>query len=259
MTQAQPTPYDALAEWYEQAFSHGKLPLLEHVLMPAVLELLGDVRELSVLDLMCGPGFYTERLARRGAYVTGADISEPMLRRAREHSRAGDHRPNLYHLGPTELPPSWSATFDIVLCVMALVDLPDLDAVLAEVGRVLKPAGRFVFAVTHPCFVMPTAEWVLDDEGHPDHKRVDRYFAEGFFDKQWYGQGGLRSRLGGHHRTLTTYVQALRRAGFALADLREPQPSADALRQHPQELTLQTRVPSMLIIEGTRAGAGSEQ
>jgi ubiquinone/menaquinone biosynthesis C-methylase UbiE len=249
MTQESRSAFDALAEWYEQAFSHGQLPLLQHLLMPAVLDLLGDVRDLAVLDLACGPGFYADRLARRGARVTGTDISEEMLRRARETVRGGTHRPSFYHLSAAELAPSWTASFDIVLCIMALVDIPNIDDVLKEVARVLKPAGRFVFAVIHPCFVMPGAEWVVDEEGNPSHKRVDSYFAEGFFGKEWYGQGGLRSRLGGHHRTLTTYVRALRRHGFCVTDLVEPQPSPEALRIAGDDLILQTRIPSMLIIE----------
>lgn len=249
MTQESRSAFDALAQWYEQAFSHGQLPLLEHLLMPAVLELLGDVHDLAVLDLACGPGFYSDRLARRGARVTGTDISEEMLRRARESVRSGNHRPSFYHLSAAELAPSWTDTFDVVLCIMALVDIPDIDDVLKEVARVLKPSGRFVFAVIHPCFVMPGAEWVADEEGNPSHKRVDSYFAEGYFGKEWYGQGGLRSRLGGHHRTLTSYVQALRRHGFFVINLVEPRPSTDALRLHTDDLILQTRIPSMLIIE----------
>jgi 2-polyprenyl-3-methyl-5-hydroxy-6-metoxy-1,4-benzoquinol methylase len=252
MTQQSRPAFDALSEWYEQAFTQGRLPLLEHLLMPAVLDLVGDVRELAVLDLACCPGFYSDRLARRGARVTGTDISDEMLRRAREHVRGGVHRPSFYHLSAAELAPSWTGTFDLVLCIMAMVDIPDIDDVLKEVARVLKPDGRFVFAVIHPCFVMPGAEWVVDEEGNPDHKRVDSYFAEGYFGKEWYGQGGLRSRLGGHHRTLTTYIRALRGAGFALTDLLEPQPSPDALRQYGDDLILQTRIPSMLVFEARK-------
>jgi ubiquinone/menaquinone biosynthesis C-methylase UbiE len=253
MTQASRSAFDALAQWYEQAFTQGRLPLLEHVLMPAVFEMLGDVRDRAVLDLACGPGFYARRLARRGARVTGTDISEEMLRRARDHARGDTNPPSFYHLSAAELAPSWSESFDVVLCNMALVDIPEIDDVLREVERVLRRDGRFIFSIIHPCFVMPAAEWVLDEEGNPDHKRVDRYFAEGYFGKEWYGQGGLRSRLGGHHRTLTAYVAALRRTGFVVTDLREPQPSADALREYGDELVLQTRIPSILIVEARHA------
>jgi hypothetical protein len=124
--------------------------------------------------------------------------------------------------------------------------------VLVEAARILKPNGRFLFSVIHPCFVMPGAEWVDNNRGEHVFKRVDNYFDEGYFGKEWYGQGGVRSRLGGNHRTLETYVHALRGAGFVLTDLREPRPSAYALRTNERELAPQMRIPSMLVIEGVR-------
>jgi len=103
---------------------------------------------------------------------------------------------------------------------------------------------------------MPGAEWVDNGRGEHVFKRVDNYFDEGHFGKEWYGQGGLRTRLGGNHRTLQTYVGALRRAGFVLADLREPRPREYALSKHQAELAAQMRVPSMLVIEATLLDAG---
>src|SRR3954447_2369295 len=54
-----------------------------HYDRPAMLELLGDVRGMRVLDLGCGPGFYAEALADRGALVTAFDASPDLVRRAR--------------------------------------------------------------------------------------------------------------------------------------------------------------------------------
>ena len=251
MVQANRTAFDALAEWYDHALKEGQLPLFEYVVHPCVLEVLGEIAGQQVLDLACGPGFLTQQIARRGAHVTGVDVSVEMLRRARERARAQPKAITYYEMDATALAPSWSDTFDVVVCNMALVDMPDMAAVLREVDRVVKPGGRFVFSLIHPCFVMPGAEWVDNSRGEHVFKRVDNYFDEGFFGKEWYGQGGLRSRLGGHHRTLQTYVQALRAIGFVLTDLREPRPSKYALRTHEKELAPQMRVPSMLVIEAS--------
>jgi ubiquinone/menaquinone biosynthesis C-methylase UbiE len=136
--------------------------------------------------------------------------------------------------------------------------MPDIESVLAEMARVIKPGGRYIFAITHPCFVMPGAEWVDNNRGEPVFKRVDNYFDEGYFGKEWYGQGGLRSRLGGNHRTLQTYVRALRAAGFVVTDLREPRPSTYALRSN-KELANQMRIPSMLVLEGTLGSVSAPQ
>jgi ubiquinone/menaquinone biosynthesis C-methylase UbiE len=251
MVQANRSAFDALAEWYDHAFREGQLPLFNHVLYPCMIQLLGDVTGSQVLDLACGPGFLTRQIARRGARVTGVDVSVEMLRRAREEGRSAPKAITYYEMDATQLAQSWSGSFDVATCNMAMVDMPDIDAVLTEMARVLKPGGRYIFSITHPCFVMPGAEWVDNNRGEHVFKRVDAYFDEGYFGKEWYGQGGLRSRLGGNHRTLQSYVSAIRQAGFVLTDLREPRPSAYALRTN-KELASQMRIPSMLVLEASR-------
>jgi ubiquinone/menaquinone biosynthesis C-methylase UbiE len=253
MVSANRQAFDALAEWYDHALRGGELPLFNYVLYPCIIEMLGDVSGKQVLDLACGPGFLTLQIARRGAEVIGVDVSEEMLRRAREEGRSAPRAVTYYEMDATHLAQSWDSSFDVVTCNMAMVDMPDIDAVLAEMARVLKPYGRYIFAITHPCFVMPGAEWVDNNRGEPVFKRVDNYFDEGYFGKEWYGQGGLRSRLGGNHRTLQSYIRAMREAGFVITDLREPRPAEYALRANKQ-LATQMRIPSMLVIEGTLSG-----
>jgi ubiquinone/menaquinone biosynthesis C-methylase UbiE len=253
MVQANRSAFDALAEWYDHAIRSDELPLFTHVLHPCILEMIGDVKGLQVLELACGPGFLSRLIARRGARVTGVDVSEEMLRRGREDGRSAPHLVTYYEMDAAHLAQSWSAAYDVVICNMAMVDMPDIQSVLAEVARVLRERGRYIFSITHPCFVMPGAEWVDNNRGEPVFKRVDNYFDEGYFGKEWYGQGGLRSRLGGNHRTLQTYVAALRAAGFVLTDFREPRPSAQAAKSNAQ-LSNQMRIPSMLVIEATLAG-----
>jgi 2-polyprenyl-3-methyl-5-hydroxy-6-metoxy-1,4-benzoquinol methylase len=80
---------------------------------PAVLRLLGDVRGLRVLDVGCGPGFYAEALADRGASVTAFDASPDLVRRAqlRVGSRAD------VRVWDLERPLSWlpEEHFDVAL------------------------------------------------------------------------------------------------------------------------------------------------
>lgn len=250
MVSANRPAFDALAEWYDHAFRAGELPLLNHVLYPCIVEMLGDVNDKQVLDVACGPGFLTRQIARRGAHVVGVDVSEEMLRRGREEGRSAPRAITYYEMDAAHLAQSWANSFDVATCEMAMVDMPDIDSVLVEMARVLKPQGRYIFAITHPCFVMPGAEWVDNNRSEPVFKRVDNYFDEGYFGHQWYGKGGLRSRLGGNHRTLQTYIHAMRSAGFLITDLREPRPSAYALRTN-KELATQMRIPSLLVLEGT--------
>ncbi len=103
-----------------------------------------DWQGCDVLDLGCAGGFMAEALARRGAAVTGIDPAAEAIDAARAHARAGGMRIG-YDVGVGEALPYGDASFDAVVCVDVLEHVADLDKVLAEVARTLRPGGLFLF------------------------------------------------------------------------------------------------------------------
>jgi 2-polyprenyl-6-hydroxyphenyl methylase/3-demethylubiquinone-9 3-methyltransferase len=97
-----------------------------------------------VLDLGCAGGFMAEALADRGAVVTGIDPARQAVAAARAHAGAAGHD-IAYDVGAGEALPYADAAFDAVICVDVLEHVDDLDAVLAQVVRVLRPGGMFLF------------------------------------------------------------------------------------------------------------------
>jgi 2-polyprenyl-6-hydroxyphenyl methylase/3-demethylubiquinone-9 3-methyltransferase len=98
----------------------------------------------AVLDLGCAGGFMAEALDDRGAAVTGIDPAAEAVAAARAHAeRTG--RSIRYDTGVGETLPYADASFDAVVCVDVLEHVQDLDQVLAEVTRVLKPGGLFLY------------------------------------------------------------------------------------------------------------------
>jgi 2-polyprenyl-6-hydroxyphenyl methylase/3-demethylubiquinone-9 3-methyltransferase len=97
-----------------------------------------------VLDLGCAGGFMAEALADRGAVVTGIDPAGQAIAAARAHAGAAGHD-IAYDVGAGEALPYADAAFDAVVCVDVLEHVDDLDAVLAQVVRVLRPGGMFLF------------------------------------------------------------------------------------------------------------------
>lgn len=106
--------------------------------------IVGDWCGKSVLDLGCGGGFMSEALAERGAHVIGVDPSGPAIAIARNHAEATGLSID-YRVGAGESLPVAESSLDIVLCVDVLEHVRDLDAVIAEIRRVLKPGGLFLF------------------------------------------------------------------------------------------------------------------
>ena len=103
-----------------------------------------DWSGLAVLDLGCAGGFMAEELANQGATVTGIDPAAQAIGAARTHAdQTGlDIR---YDIGVGEDLPYDDETFDAIFCVDVLEHVEDLTKVMAEVTRVLKPGGVFLF------------------------------------------------------------------------------------------------------------------
>lgn len=141
--------YDRLAKtWWRPGSALGEL----HTLNPgrfAYLDRVLDARglryqDLEVLDLGCGGGLMSEAYARRGARVTGVDPSTASLKVARAHARKAGLSIR-YKQGRGEALPFPDASFDLVSCCDVLEHVDDLDAVIHQITRVLRPDGLFVF------------------------------------------------------------------------------------------------------------------
>jgi ubiquinone/menaquinone biosynthesis C-methylase UbiE len=103
-----------------------------------------------LLDLACGPGIYARRFARKigAGAVVGLDLSMPMLHYASRMVREeGIGNLMLLHGNAMALPFE-PGQFEVVNCCGALHLFPDIGRVIGEVGRVLKPGGRFTIATS---------------------------------------------------------------------------------------------------------------
>jgi len=103
-----------------------------------------DWQGKDVLDLGCAGGFIAEALAERGAHVTGIDPASDAIDAARDHARAGKLR-IAYDVGVGEALPYDDASFDAVVCVDVLEHVADLNRVLSEVARTMRPGGLLLF------------------------------------------------------------------------------------------------------------------
>lgn len=191
------TAYDDVADAYSRALDPEGAGLVD----PVLTELVGDVAGRTLLSLACGQGQDARLLAGLGATVTGVDISEEMLAHARRHETA-EPRGITYVLADVQhLAPLASASFEGVVCHMALMDVPELAPTIRSVARVLVAGGWFVFSIVHPAYhahVEILTDYLLD---HRYRKKRP---------PDWLPAHA-------YHRPLGDYVNELAQAGFRLA------------------------------------------
>jgi SAM-dependent methyltransferase len=132
------------------------------------LDRLGDLRGLRVLDYGCGHGMAAVVLARRGALVTGFDLSHGYLAEAWRRTRASDVSVELVQADGARLPFA-AATFDRLWGNAVLHHL-DLSLAGREIRRVLKPGGIAVFC--EPWGENPALGWVRNRLPYPGKSRT---------------------------------------------------------------------------------------
>jgi SAM-dependent methyltransferase len=201
--------YDQIADMYAERSGQ----TVSDPATAALLELAGSVGGLRLLEVACGQGRVARELARRGATVTGLDISAALLAKARACEAEEPLGIRYMYADVTASGLLEGQVFNGVVCNYGLSDIEDLDGLLANVARLLRPGGCFVFSLLHPCF----PGW---DSDAPSSWPPDG----GYHQEGWWlaSNTGYRGRVGASHRMISTYLNSLTRHGLALDQAAEP-------------------------------------
>jgi SAM-dependent methyltransferase len=211
---------------------------------PALRALLPPLAGRDVLDLGCGYGWFCRHAAEAGARrVLGLDSSGRMLARAREINA---HPAIDYALADLETAGLPAGSFDLAYSSLAFHYVAAFDALLARIHRALRQGGSLVFSVEHPIYSAP---------GHPawsetgDGRRIwplEGYMREGPREVDWFG-----ARVAKRHRLMSTTLNALIGAGFAIRHVEEWRPTDAQIAAKPS-LAVELERPMFLLVAAGR-------
>jgi 2-polyprenyl-3-methyl-5-hydroxy-6-metoxy-1,4-benzoquinol methylase len=223
--------WDANARFWDARFGEGN-NFQRLLIGPATERLLALRPGELVLDAACGNGAFSRRMAELGAQVVAFDFSEQFLELARARTA---ERPDLagrieYHqidaTDRAQLLALGSGRFDAAVCTMAVMDMAEIDPLLSAASQLLKPGGRFVFSVTHPCFSTTTMRKVVEEEDRGGELvttyavKISRYITP--TTAKGLGMIGQPLPQLYFDRPLSLILGACFAAGFVLDGLEEP-------------------------------------
>ncbi|WP_269410163.1 class I SAM-dependent methyltransferase [Lentibacillus daqui] len=207
--------------------------------------LIPNLKNKTVLDLGCGFGWHC-RYARQqqASSVTGVDISEKMIQRAREMT----NDPSISYINaPIEDVDFPNSSFDVVISSLAFHYIQSYTSICEKVYAYLKPGGSFVFSVEHPIFTSRNEQdWYYDERGSRLHWPVDNYQIEGLRETTFLNESVIK-----YHRTVSTYINDLINSGFMINAVKESFPSEDMLKSNP-EMKDENRRPMFLMISAEK-------
>lgn len=247
--------WDDMACGYDKfvsdAYSYVKM-----VEMPAIMGMLKDLEGKEVLDLKgrealdlgVGSGEYALAFARKGAKVTGLDISQKCLDLVQEKARNEGIDLNLVRGSISDLR-FLNRQFDMVFSSTTMHYVEDIEKAFKQVNRLLKNDGIFLLSVVHPFY---TATYTLADYRNVDKHATFglRYFVHKVrnYVPPWAKYCTVNHCISYHH-TVEDYFNALAAAGFTIESLVEPEPLPVLKEKHPRRYHEMMNTPVFMIFK----------
>jgi ubiquinone/menaquinone biosynthesis C-methylase UbiE len=172
---------------------------LEEPVVHTVIERLPVGR---ALDAACGTGRHAIHLQARGWEVTGVDATPAMLDQARAKAPTVRFQP-----GDLLALPVADAAVDLAVCSLALTHVPELEAAIAELARVVRPGGTVILSDIHPTATLIGGTAAFPHEGGFAHVR-------------------------NLHHPLSSYLRAARTAGLSVVDCTEVESDEELITSH---------------------------
>ena len=159
---SKPTLWDQASRWYDSLVGMSGSDYHQTIVIPGVFKMLELKPGRRILDLACGQGVFSRFLLGKKMKPEGLDSSEELLRMARSRSA----KSILYHLGNAgDSKLLDGRQFDGIACLLAVQNMEEIEPVFRNVARWLKPGGKFVMVLTHPCFRIPRqTHWGWDED-----------------------------------------------------------------------------------------------
>jgi len=245
--------WDANASFWDNYMGEGK-HFQQVLLGPNIERMLNVVPGMHVLEIACGNGNFSRRLASLGATVTAFDFSRNLIARAIEKSLSyGDHI--TYHVldatDSADLLTLDGIHYDAAVCNMALMDISEIETLISTLPTLLHQGAKFIFSITHPCFNSFGSTRIIE-EIDQDGEMIIQYAIKNTayaHPTKFMGLGVIGQPEAQYyfHRPLSYYLNTCSTAGFILEQIQEPVFSGEAQPDRPFSWANFKQIPPVVL------------
>lgn len=242
------------AQWYDDYLADSD-SYQRQIIMPNIVRIINPAPGKKVLDIACGQGLFSESMIDKGASVVGVDISPELIAIAKDRfvnkassvslNFSKDSFKDSFIVSPADKMTSAGIpekSCDSAMCILAAQNIKEFDVALKETSKILKPYGKLVIVLNHPCFRVPKqSDWHFDaegggPEGDPSYTLVNgkksgrygrvvySYMSEGVIKIDMHpGEQDRRKKsyTTSFHRPMQIYSKWLANAGFCILRIEE--------------------------------------
>ena len=210
--------WNRVSGWYDQLVGEKGSDYQREIIFPGAMKLMKLVPGEVILDLACGQGvFCRELFQKRDHKIIGVDSSKDLINIARQRSskEISFFAQDAKKISNLSLP-----QIDVIVCLLAIQNMDPLEEIFKECAKVLKPEGRFVLMMNHPCFRIPRqSHWGHDKA--VQYRRIDRYMGDMKIPIITHPGKDPDLYTWTFHRPLQQYLQSLFKSGFLLDGFEE--------------------------------------
>lgn len=222
--------WDANAEAWDKRIGGGG-GWQTRLIAPTVEKMLNIQSGERVLDIACGNGQFSRRLLELGAQVVASDFSPKLIELAK--GRTTEHTDRIeYHVVDATDENQLLAlgeNFDAAVCNNAIMDMPAIEPLFRAVAKMLKPGGRFVFSIMHPCFnglAMAMQPELADYATDPTYSiKISRYLSYEVTKGVAISEQPLQQFY--WHRPLHVLLNSAFQSGLVMDGIEEPKITAE--------------------------------
>lgn len=218
MTHQKDTSWGKVASWYNEMLE-AEGTFQKDVILPNLKRLLDIKKGETVLDLACGTGFFSREFFTLGAKVIGVDVGKDLIEIAQKNSP----KPIQYVISSADDLNFILKNFvDTIVIVLAIQNIENVNGVLKECKRVLKPKGKIVLVLNHPAFRVPkSSDWGFDEESMIQYRRIDAYLSEKQVKIEMHPGEDKSIKTISFHRPLQYYFKMFSKNNFAVTKMEE--------------------------------------